>query len=158
VPDDLIIGLIKEELKAPECSKGFILDGFPRTIPQAEALDEMLDREQKKLNRAFEFLIDDSILVRRITGRLTHKASGRVYHVDFNPPKVAGKDDVTGEPLIRRKDDNEEALKARLVAYHTQTEPIVKLYKSRGILTVLEAERNKAFVSRQIRSALSKHT
>lgn len=95
VPDDLIIGLIKAELSQPACQKGFLLDGFPRTSGQAVSLDDMLSKEKKKVTAAFEFRIQDELLVRRITGRLTHRASGRTYHVEFSPPKVAGKDDAT---------------------------------------------------------------
>jgi adenylate kinase len=154
VPDDLIIGLIKAELSQPACKQGFLLDGFPRTVGQAEHLDGMLKTEKKKINAAFEFHIDDELLVRRITGRLTHKASGRTYHVEFAPPKVAGKDDVTGEPLERRKDDNEEALRTRLAGYHKYTKDVLSYYKKQDVLHVLSAERNKQFVADQIAAAL----
>ena len=157
VPDDLIIGLIKEQLSAPECKKGFLLDGFPRTSGQAVALDDMLSKESKKVDAAFEFRIEDDLLVRRITGRLTHKASGRTYHVEFAPPKVAGKDDVTGEPLERRKDDTEEALRQRLAGYHKYTKDVLAYYQKHGVLHTLDAARNKAFVADQIQQALKKN-
>ena len=117
----------------------FILDGFPRTIKQAEALDKMLEDKQQKLQHAVELQIDDSLLVSRITGRLVHPASGRSYHKTFNPPKEDMKDDVTGEPLVQRSDDNADALKKRLVTYHAQTAPVVGYYKNTGIWKGIDA-------------------
>jgi adenylate kinase len=117
----------------------FILDGFPRTVTQAEKLDEMLESSQKKLQHAVELQIDDALLVSRITGRLVHPASGRSYHREFNPPKQDMTDDVTGEPLIQRSDDNAEALKKRLVTYHKQTYPVVEYYKNTGIWKGIDA-------------------
>lgn len=156
VPDDLIIGLIQGELKKPACAKGFLLDGFPRTTVQAQALDTMLNNEKKKVTAAFQFLIDDELLVRRVTGRLTHKASGRTYHVEFAPPKVPGKDDVTGEPLEKRSDDNEAALRTRLEGYHKYTAALLTYYKGKGVLHTLNAEKSKDFVAQQIKTALAK--
>ena len=120
-------------------SISFILDGFPRTVAQAEKLDEMLDIRSQKLMHAIELQIDDSLLVSRITGRLIHPASGRSYHKIFNPPKVSMKDDVTGEPLIQRSDDNEDTLKKRLETYHKQTSPVVSYYQKTGIWTGIDA-------------------
>lgn len=117
----------------------FILDGFPRTVVQAQKLDDMLEVTQKKLQHAIELQIDDSLLVSRITGRLVHPASGRSYHREFNPPKKDMTDDVTGEPLIQRSDDNAEALKNRLVTYHKQTYPVVAYYKKTGIWQGIDA-------------------
>lgn len=117
----------------------FILDGFPRIVAQAERLDEMLAAKQQKLQHAVELKIDDSLLVARITGRLIHPASGRTYHKIFNPPKVDMKDDVTGEPLIQRSDDNAETLKKRLATYHAQTAPVVEYYKKTGIWRGIDA-------------------
>ena len=117
----------------------FILDGFPRTVTQAEKLDEMLTSKSRPLKHAIELEIDDSLLVARITGRLIHPASGRSYHKIFNPPKKEMTDDVSGEPLIQRSDDNEEALKKRLVTYHEQTAPVCDYYRKTGIWRGVDA-------------------
>lgn len=140
VSDDIMVNMIKDELtNNPACKNGFILDGFPRTIPQAEKLDQMLTERGTPLEAAVELKVDDDLLVARITGRLIHQASGRSYHKLFNPPKVDMKDDVTGEPLVQRSDDNEESLKKRLSAYHNQTEPIVDFYKQSNIWHGIDA-------------------
>lgn len=123
----------------PECEKGMLLDGFPRTMGQAEELDKMFNAAGKKIDKVIEFKVDDGILIERIEGRRIHKASGRSYHVKFNPPKVEGKDDETGEPLIQRPDDNAEALKTRLGAYHEQTAPILGYYAKKNVLFTVDA-------------------
>jgi len=140
VSDEIVIGMIENELENnQECKGGFILDGFPRTVTQAKRLDEMLTERQQKLQHAVELQIDDSLLVSRITGRLVHPASGRSYHKLFNPPKESMKDDITGEPLVQRSDDNAEALKKRLVTYHEQTAPVVGYYQKTGIWKPIDA-------------------
>ncbi|ANB11559.1 adenylate kinase ADK1 [Sugiyamaella lignohabitans] len=140
VSDEIMVGMIKNELENnAECKSGFILDGFPRTIPQAEKLDEMLKERETPLKNAIELKIDDELLISRITGRLVHPASGRSYHKIFNPPKKEMTDDLTGEPLIQRSDDNEAALKKRLVTYHAQTAPVVDYYKKTGIWQGIDA-------------------
>ena len=139
VPDELVIGLIKDQFKQPECSRGILLDGFPRTTAQAEALDKMLKENGKNLDKVIEFKVDDKILVERVSGRRIHQASGRTYHTKFNPPKVAGKDDVTGEDLYQRPDDNEHVLKTRLDSYNKDTSPILGYYKSQGKLFTVDA-------------------
>ncbi|SGZ50046.1 CIC11C00000000255 [Sungouiella intermedia] len=140
VSDEIMVNMIKSELENnSECKNGFILDGFPRTIPQAEKLDSMLETRKTPLESAVELKIDDELLVARITGRLVHPASGRSYHKLFNPPKKDMIDDVSGEPLVQRSDDNEDALKKRLVTYHKQTEPIVEYYKKNGIWSGIDA-------------------
>ena len=125
VSDDIIIGLVKERLKQPDCAKGYLFDGFPRTIPQAEAM--------KAAGVPIEFVLEidvaDEEIITRMSGRRVHPASGRTYHVKFNPPKVAGKDDATGEALVQRDDDKEETVRKRLDVYHKQTEPLVHYYE-----------------------------
>lgn len=125
VSDDLIIGLIKERITDTDCANGFLFDGFPRTIPQAEALVEA----GIVLDHVLEIAVADEEIVARLSGRRVHPGSGRIYHVDHNPPKVAGKDNVTGEDLIQREDDKEETVRKRLQVYHTQTKPLVEFYK-----------------------------
>ncbi|MEF3167964.1 MAG: adenylate kinase [Deltaproteobacteria bacterium] len=125
VPDDVIIGLVKERIKKADCEKGFLFDGFPRTIPQAEAMKEA----GVAIDYVVEIDVPDAEIIKRMSGRRVHLASGRTYHIIFNPPKVEGKDDVTGEPLIQRDDDKEETVRKRLEVYHAQTEPLVDFYK-----------------------------
>lgn len=124
VPDDVIIGLVKERIKQPDCAKGFLLDGFPRTIPQAEALK----KAGADLDYVLEIDVPDKEIIHRMSGRRVHPASGRTYHVIFNPPKVAGKDDMTGEELVQREDDKEETVKKRLAVYHSQTKQLIDYY------------------------------
>jgi adenylate kinase len=132
----------------------FILDGFPRTVKQAEGLDDMLKARQKPLQHAVELQIDDALLVSRITGRLVHPASGRSYHSTFSPPKEHMKDDITGEPLVQRSDDNANALKKRLVTYHQQTAPVVDYYKKTGIWSGIDASQEPGQVWRSLLNVL----
>jgi adenylate kinase len=126
VPDDIILGLVAERLKQPDCAKGFLFDGFPRTLPQAEAL-----RAQGiELDYVLEIDVSDEEIIRRMGGRRVHPGSGRTYHVVFNPPKIEGKDDVTGEALIQRDDDKEETVRKRLSVYHSQTQPLIEYYST----------------------------
>ena len=125
VSDEIIIGLIKERIKQADCANGFLFDGFPRTIPQAEALREA----GVAIDHVIEIAVDDEEIVGRIAGRRMHPASGRTYHIEHNPPKVAGKDDETGEELIQRDDDKEETVRHRLSVYHSQTKPLIKFYQ-----------------------------
>jgi len=124
VSDDIIMGLIKERLTQPDCANGYLFDGFPRTIPQAEAMKNL----GINVDYVVEVDVPDAEIVKRMSGRRVHVASGRTYHVVFNPPKVAGKDDVTGEDLIQRADDTEETVLKRLEVYHSQTKPLVNFY------------------------------
>lgn len=126
VSDDIILGLIKERLRQPDCAKGFLFDGFPRTIPQAEALR----KQGVDLDLVLEIDVPDEEIIKRMSGRRVHTASGRTYHVVFNPPKVVGKDDVTGDELIQREDDKEETVRKRLSVYHSQTKPLVEFYSN----------------------------
>lgn len=125
VSDDIIIALIEERVQQEDCRNGFLLDGFPRTIPQAEAL-----RQQGiDIDYVVEIAVPDEEIVHRLSGRRMHEGSGRVYHVTYNPPKVADRDDETGEPLIQREDDREETIRKRLQVYHEQTAPLVSFYR-----------------------------
>jgi adenylate kinase len=124
VSDDIIIGLVKERLTQPDCANGYMFDGFPRTLPQADALKD----SGVALDVVLEIDVPDSEIIERMSGRRVHTASGRTYHVKFNPPKVEGLDDETGEPLVQRDDDKEEVVKKRLDVYHAQTKPLVKYY------------------------------
>jgi len=147
IPDETMVNMIQENLKTnPECRNGFILDGFPRTKVQAEKLDAMLAADNQKVDHTIEFIIDDALLVSRITGRRIHPASGRTYHVTFSPPKVADKDDITDEPLIQRSDDNEVTLKKRLATYHAQTQPVVEYYRKKGVWHGVDAAQSPATV------------
>jgi adenylate kinase len=154
VSDDLVVGIIDEALKRPSCSKGFILDGFPRTVVQAQKLDAVLDKQGVKVDKVINFEIEDSILEERITGRWIHQASGRSYHSKFAPPKVAGRDDVTGEPLIQRKDDTVEVLTKRLASFHEQTTPVIDYYMQKGIVKNIEAAKPAGVVTKEIRKSL----
>ncbi|KPY93568.1 Adenylate kinase [Pseudomonas syringae pv. spinaceae] len=133
VSDDLIIGLIKDRLAEPDCANGVLFDGFPRTIPQAEALL----KAGLEIDHVLEIAVDDEEIVKRMSGRRVHEGSGRIYHTIFNPPKVEGVDDVTGESLVQRKDDVEETVRLRLKVYHDQTKPLVEFYSK------LEAQNGK---------------
>merc|ERR1712087_390862 len=128
VSDDLVNGIVSEALSGDKCRNGFILDGYPRTVVQAQFLDEALSKNDRKITHLVQLVVPDDELKVRILGRLIHKASGRSYHTKFNPPKEEMKDDVTGEPLIKRGDDNEESLGKRLKAYAEQTAPVVDHY------------------------------
>ncbi|PCH94295.1 MAG: adenylate kinase [Gammaproteobacteria bacterium] len=126
VSDDLIIGLVKERITEDDCKAGFLLDGFPRTIPQADAMKE----NGVSIDHVLEFDVPDEVIVQRMAGRRVHSGSGRVYHLVYNPPKVAGKDDVTGDDLLIRPDDEESTVRKRLAIYHQQTKPLVNFYQA----------------------------
>lgn len=128
VPDRVVIELVKQRVKEPDCANGFIVDGFPRTIAQAEALREA----GMDFGYVVEFHVSNDEVLKRLSGRRVHPSSGRTYHVIYNPPKVPGKDDVTGEPLVQRPDDAEETVKTRIATYHAQTKPLVDYYKKRA--------------------------
>ncbi len=126
VSDDIIMGMIKERIQEDDCKNGYLFDGFPRTIPQADALKE----GGIPVDAVVEIDVDDDEIIKRMSGRRVHLASGRTYHVVFNPPKVEGKDDVSGEDLIQRDDDQEETVRKRLEVYHEQTEPLIEYYST----------------------------
>lgn len=124
VSDELILGLVKERIQQSDCANGFLFDGFPRTLAQADSLKE----QGIDIDAVVEIDVDDNEIIKRMSGRRVHPASGRTYHLDFNPPKVAGKDDETGEDLVQREDDQEDVVKKRLEVYHDQTEPLIEYY------------------------------
>lgn len=126
VSDEIIIGLVKDRIAQPDCEAGCLFDGFPRTIPQAQA---MVDGGIS-IDHVIEIAVDDEEIVGRLSGRRVHPGSGRIYHVEHNPPQTAGVDDITGEPLIQRDDDREETVRKRLAVYHEQTQPLVDFYKT----------------------------
>lgn len=125
VTDDIIIGLVKERIAQQDCAKGFLFDGFPRTIPQAQAMEDA----GISIDVVIEIDVADEEIVKRLSGRRVHLDSGRVYHVIFNPPKISGVDDLTGEALVQREDDKEETIRKRLQVYHAQTRPLVEFYQ-----------------------------
>jgi adenylate kinase len=126
VSDDIIIGLVKERIAQPDCTKGFLFDGFPRTIPQADAMKAA----GVKLDYVLEIDVPDEAIIERMSGRRSHVASGRTYHIKFNPPKVPGRDDITGDELVQREDDKEETVRKRLEVYQSQTRPLVAYYST----------------------------
>ncbi|KAI0057113.1 adenylate kinase [Artomyces pyxidatus] len=147
VSDDIMVNMIKDQLENNSgCKNGFVLDGFPRTVPQAEKLDSMLTARSEKLDSVVQLEIPDQLLISRITGRLIHPASGRTYHREFSPPKKPMTDDVTGEPLIQRSDDNVETLTKRLASFHSQTTPVVQYYQKKGLWHRIDAAQSPSVV------------
>ena len=134
VPDDLILGMMEHRLNENDCINGYILDGFPRTIPQAIGLEKLLQNLNHNLDKVISLDVDDNLIIERMSGRRVHLPSGRVYHIKFNPPKNKDKDDITNEKLIIRKDDKASTVKKRLNIYHNQTSPIIDYYNKKNIL------------------------
>jgi len=156
MPDELMIQMIGDRISQPDCAKGFILDGFPRTVPQAEALDRMLEEKGLKLDHVIEMKVDDAALVERITGRYTCAKCGQGYHDKFQTPKVEGVCDVCGSTeFTRRADDNAETVTTRLAAYHKQTAPILPYYAERGVLETVDGMADIDEVTQQIESLLA---
>jgi adenylate kinase len=155
MPDELMIEMIADRISKPDCATGFILDGFPRTVPQAEALDRMLEDKGLKLDHVIEMKVDDAALVERITGRYTCVKCGRGYHDKFEKPNVEGVCDVCGSTeFTRRADDNAETVTTRLAAYHKQTAPILPYYKERGVLETVDGMADIDVVTEQIEALL----
>jgi adenylate kinase len=155
VPDEVIVGVIAEALDSEEARDGFILDGFPRTTPQAEALDAKLAELERAVNAVLLIDVSDQEVVRRLGGRRTCEQSGHVFHVEFNPPKVEGVCDIDGSPLIVRDDDQPEVIRKRLATYHEKTEPLVGYYDSRSVLRRISGEQGPDAVEAEIRRTLS---
>lgn len=154
VPDEIILGMVKERLAQPDCAKGFILDGFPRTVAQAEALDKILSEMNKNLDFALALVVPDELLVERLTGRRTCKNCGMMFHVKYKPPKVEGKCDACGGELYQRPDDNEETVRNRLKVYHESTAPLIDYYKKKGILKEIDGSKSIEEITAQLISIL----
>lgn len=129
VSDDVILGLVRERLRQPDCEPGCLFDGFPRTVAQADGLKE----SNISIDAVFELQLSDELIIRRISGRRVHEPSGRIYHIEFNPPKVDSLDDVTWQPLVQRHDDSEAVVRARVQVYREQTAPLINYYKNSGV-------------------------
>ena len=151
VSDDLIIALVKERVAKPDCRQGYLLDGVPRTIVQAESLKQA----KIDIDMVIELAVPDEVIIQRLSGRRVHPASGRVYHTQFNPPKQAGVDDMTGEPLVQREDDKEETIRQRLIVYHQQTQPLIDWYQKQAATSnlryvMLDGTKSVADIQNQI--------
>jgi adenylate kinase len=155
VPDEVIVGVIAERIDSEEAKDGFILDGFPRTTPQAEALDAKLSELGRALSAVLLIDASDDEVVRRLGGRRTCEAEGHVYHVDFNPPKVEGVCDIDGSPLIVRDDDKPDVIRKRLATYHEKTEPLISYYEGHAVLRRVAGEREPAAVTEDLRGILA---
>ncbi len=155
VPDEVIVGVIAERIDSEEARDGFILDGFPRTTPQAEALDAKLAELGRAVGAVLLIDVSDDDVVKRLGGRRTCEANGHVFHVDFNPPKVEGVCDIDGSPLLVRDDDKPEVIRKRLATYHEKTEPLVTYYDDRGVLRRVDGERNPDEVTEELRRTLA---
>jgi adenylate kinase len=155
VPDEVIVGVIAERIDSQEAIDGFILDGFPRTTPQAEALDAKLDELGRSVSAVLLIDTSDDEVVKRLGGRRTCEANGHVFHVDFNPPKVEGVCDIDGSPLLVRDDDKPDVIRKRLATYHEKTEPLVTYYDDRGVLRRVDGERDPDEVTEELRRTLA---
>jgi adenylate kinase len=155
VPDEVIVGVIVERIDSEEAKEGFILDGFPRTTPQAEALDAKLAELGREVTTVLQIDVSDDAVVRRLGGRRTCEDEGHVYHVDFNPPKVEGICDIDGSPLLVRDDDKPDVIRKRLATYHEKTEPLVAYYEGHGVLQRVAGEREPAAVTEDLRGILA---
>lgn len=154
VSDEIVVTIVEERIAQPDCENGYLLDGFPRNRKQAEKLDEMLQRSGQHIDCVIEIQVDEEAVVRRIGGRRFHLASGRSYHVEFNPPKVANRDDKTGEELVQRDDDNEETVRARLKTYAEQTAPLSDHYRKQNLLKTIDGMGNPKEVYQRLRESL----
>ena len=155
VPDQVILGMMKERLIDDDCLNGYILDGFPRTIPQAEGLEQLLLELEQKIDSVIVIEVSDDNIVQRMGGRRIHPQSGRVYHVKYNPPKIQNKDDETQEDLIIREDDKEDTVRKRLKVYHQETSPLIEYYKTKGIVSHVDGESDIGDVSHSINEILN---
>jgi len=154
VPDQVILNMMESRFQNDDCKSGYILDGFPRTIPQAEGLSSLLSTINQKLDIAILLKLDDDIIVKRMSGRRVHPDSGRVYHIEYNPPKIENKDDLTGEDLIIRPDDQESTVRNRLKVYQKQTYPLIEYYNKFNILNSIDANGSIKEINNKIKEAI----
>ena len=155
VPDQIILDMMKKRLQGNDCCNGFVLDGFPRTTIQADGLTELLNKLNIKINYVLVLSVKDDIIVKRMSGRRLHPKSGRVYHVEYNPPKNLGIDDITNEKLIIRDDDKEDTVRKRLQVYHKQTKPIINYYNDYNIVHTIDGENKIDIIKKEIDDILS---
>tara|TARA_Y100001960_G_C14626491_1_gene803450 strand:- start:275 stop:922 length:648 start_codon:yes stop_codon:yes gene_type:complete len=155
VPDNIILGMMNQRLLINDCENGFILDGFPRTLPQAHGLNKLLEDINLELTSVVVISVEDEQIIKRMGGRRVHPESGRVYHVDFNPPKIEGKDNQTGDDLIIREDDKESTVRKRLDVYHEQTKPLIDYYGKNDIVKFIDGSQSIDMVSEDIKKSLN---
>ena len=154
VSDEIVIGIVREQITQGDCTKGYLLDGFPRNLSQAKKLDEMLAAQNTQVDNVIELRVNDKEVVTRVAGRRFHMASGRSYHIEFNPPKVADRDDDTGEELVQRDDDNEETVRARLNTFNEQTAPLSEHYRKQNLLKAIDGMGSPDEVYERLRQSL----
>ena len=155
VSDEIVIGIVRDRIFSTECECGYMLDGFPRTLAQAEKLDQILSDRNQKIDVVFRLCVPDDMAIRRIAGRRFHITSGRSYNIEFNPPKIGGRDDITGEKLVQRKDDKEEIVQSRLNTYHELTEPLVRYYQKQGIIKAIDGAGSPENIYAEIKQTLN---
>ena len=155
VSDELVIGIVRDRIFSTECECGYMLDGFPRTLAQAEKLDQILTDRNQKIDVVFRLCVPDDMAIRRIAGRRFHITSGRSYNIEFNPPKIEGRDDITGEKLVQREDDKEEIVQSRLNTYHELTEPLVRYYHKQGIIKAIDGAGSPEYIYAEIKQTLN---
>lgn len=155
VSDELVIGIVRDRIFSTECECGYMLDGFPRTLAQAEKLDQILSDRNQKIDVVFRLCVPDDMAIRRIAGRRFHITSGRSYNIEFNPPKIEGRDDITGEKLVQREDDKEEIVQSRLNTYHELTEPLVRYYQKQGIIKAIDGAGSPEYIYAEIKQTLN---
>ena len=154
VSDEIVIGIVRDRIFSTECECGYMLDGFPRTLAQAEKLDQILSDRNQKIDVVLRLCVPDDMAIRRIAGRRFHITSGRSYNIEFNPPKIEGRDDITGEKLVQREDDKEEIVQSRLNTYHELTEPLVRYYQKQGILNAIDGTGSPEKIFTEIKQML----
>ena len=155
VSDELVIGIVRDRIFSTECECSYMLEGFPRTFAQAEKLDQILSDMNQKIDVVFRLCVPDDMAMRRIAGRRFHITSGRSYNIEFNPPKIEWRDDITGEKLVQREDDKEEIVQSRLNTYHELTEPLVRYYQKQGILRAIDGTGSPENIYTEIKQTLN---